>query len=73
MVKTPVTPSIEKNAASAPPVIEYVAAKLSASAEVTVVTAVVFSATFIAAVSPPSLDVITGVMSFVLVIVTVIV
>jgi len=74
MVKTPVTPSIEKNAASAPPVIEYVTVwPASSSAATTVVTAVTFSATFIAAVSPPSLDVITGVMSFVLVIVTVIV
>ena len=52
---------------------EYVAAKLSASVEVTVVTAVVFSATFIAAVAPPASDVITGRMSFVFVIVTVIV
>jgi len=61
MVKTPVTPSIEKNAASAPPVIEYVTVwPASSSAATTVVTAVTFSATFIAAVAPPPLDVITG-------------
>ena len=61
MVKTPVAPTIEKNAASAPPVIEYVTVwPASSSAATTVVTDVKFSATFIAAAAPPPLEVMTG-------------
>ena len=52
-------------AASAPPMIEYVSvcAGRSASVAVTVVTAVVFSATLTAALAPPPLLVMTGVLS----------
>ncbi len=52
-------------AASAPPLIEKVSvcAGKSASVAVTVVTAVVFSATLTEAVAPPPLDVISGLLS----------
>ena len=49
-----------KRPASAPPLIEYTAVPPSTSVEVTVVTAVWFSAALVAAVAPAPLLVITG-------------
>ena len=60
-LKAPVLLLIVNLAASAPPLIEYVrVAPASASVAVTVVTAVVFSLTLMAAVIPPPLLVIVG-------------
>ena len=60
-LSAPVAALIANFDASAPPAIENVlVAPASASVEVTVVTAATFSATLIAAVSPPSFEVITG-------------
>ena len=51
---------IANSAASAPPLIEKIGAAPSTSFDVTVVTAVWFSAAFTDAVAPPPLLVITG-------------
>ena len=59
-VNAPVPALIVKSPASAPPTIEYVGAPPSMSVEVTVVTAVWFSAALTAAVAPPPFDVMTG-------------
>ncbi len=71
-VSTPVAPTIENAAASAPPEIEYVSvcAGTSASVAFTSVTAVWFSAALTAAAAPPPSLVITG-ASFTCVTVTV--
>ena len=68
-VSIPVLALMVNNTASAPPTIAYVGPPPSTSVEVTVVTAVWFSAAPTTAVAPPPFDVMTG-ASFALVTVT---
>ncbi len=69
-LSTPVPALIVNFAASAPPLIEYVSDGPSTSVAVTVVTAVLFSATFRPALAPPPSLVITGATSLTSVTVT---